>query len=212
MLESIDDLADEAYFVIPAYILAFGPWIYYPAVDHVDSRWRPVSRLQGQTQIALLLCTVGIVVLAFYVTVQLLAGDLKKAMAALLVMGGMFLAIKRSLRQLWISKANAALERMIGSTFGTWKPRNRHMFFDNGSPGEGMTDISLWGWLRDAWGCFRSERCHRQAPRPALENGRLLESLESRWSEFSKQTNFRQPYGLEEEIELRDAHDQRGPW
>ena len=187
---SVDDFADEAYFVIPAYVLAFGPWIYYSAIDHVDSRWRPISRLQGQTQLALLLCTVGVAVLAFYVTVQFLFRDWKEAMAALLVMGGTFFPIQRSLRQLWILKANAALERMICSTFGTWQPRNSHMFFDNDSPGEGMTDISLWTWLRGARDCFKSERNGSRALTPALEKGTLLKSLESHWNEFHKKIEF----------------------
>lgn len=193
MVASVDDFADEAYFVIPAYMLAFGPWIYYSAVDHVDSRWRLVCRLQGQTQLALLLCTVGVAVLAFYVAVQFLAGDWKEAMAALLVMGGTFFPIQRSLRQLWILKANATLERMISSTFGRWRPRNSHVFFDNDSPGEGVTDISLQAWLRGAWGCFGSERRRSQAPTPALEKGRLLESMESQWGEFHERIDSKSP-------------------
>lgn len=172
MFPSTDDYAEKVYFVVPVYIFAFVPWVYYAAVDHIDSRWKPVGDLWQTTILALVLFVMGEAVLIGYIVVQGLAGDWKEAMAAIVVVLGTFFPVQRVLRQLWVLRANYSLGQFLRTTFGQWEPGNNNSFFDNDNPGEGITDITLWpGWgrlWRKVWGMAMSLRGDNQKQEAAF--------------------------------------------
>eukprot|EP00803_Ostreobium_quekettii_P000981 evm.model.scf_888.1 EVM.evm.TU.scf_888.1 scf_888:7061-9184(-) len=173
--ESTDDdssrllrAAQNRFFVITSYSFAFLPWVVYGVVDHVDSRWRKLRRLSFKTWTALVVCSISLVVLVAYMTLQFLTEDWREAMTTLGALLATWLPVHRVCRQVWLLYATKDLGTVLrslpnlgGVSFrdafklggtqddedASWDPGNSNKFFDNDAPGEGVSNLSLCEWL-----------------------------------------------------------------
>lgn len=168
----VHGVANNPLFVAASYLIAFSPWVLYSSVDHVDGRWREVSALSTQTTKAAVTLFVSMCALVAYIAVQFAAKDWKEGMAAAVVLvASSWLPVVRVARQLWVVRASATLGRVLCGVSAEsipWNPRNSSKFYDNDSPGEGMTDVSLGAWYKE-WRSFRTG--HKGLPTRAAALG-----------------------------------------
>ena len=103
-------------FVLPCYVVAFFPWVYFGVIDHITARWEPAQELVRRAWIALFVLLLSTAVLSAYIIIQFfVAGDTKEALAAYVVLLAGFRPYIRTAREFWIIFAFRTFERLVNS-------------------------------------------------------------------------------------------------
>ena len=182
---------EELPFILTSYIIAFFPWVYFTITDHITARWQPAQRLVKSAWTALIVQVFSTIMLLIYISIQFAEGDIKEALAAVVVLLAGYGPYIRTAREFWIIYAFRDFEWLLDAipvfsfehrgnnhrrqiqkcaswVFPSIKYANSSSFFDNDSPGDGVLDLSLGQWVVN--GRFYHSACRRRYRRPRLRS------------------------------------------
>lgn len=100
-LNHLEDLADNVYIVLGAYLCVFFPWTVVSLRQFISSEWKPVRVCRHDAFYHLLFTFLPMPYLAFYITLQCISHDFKEMAGAIVALTFCVLHAVRTLWTLW---------------------------------------------------------------------------------------------------------------